>query len=51
MNVKIFQNPPSPECIRCGKCIEVCPRGAISTNFIDIRKKLNENLKIDKKNI
>ncbi len=33
MNVKIYENPTSAECIRCGECTKVCPTKAISTNF------------------
>ena len=33
MNVAVYKTPNSAECIRCGKCIKVCPRGAIKTTF------------------
>lgn len=33
MNVNVHENPNSAECIRCGKCIKTCPKGAIRTSF------------------
>ena len=33
MNVAVYKTPNSAECIRCGKCIKVCPRGAIKSTF------------------
>lgn len=33
MNVKVYENPNSMECIRCGKCIAACPKGAIHTSL------------------
>lgn len=33
MDVKVYETPNSPECIRCGKCIGVCPKNAIHTTF------------------
>lgn len=44
MNVAIYKTPDHPECIRCGKCIDVCPKNAISTSvtkYKDIFKKPN----------
>ena len=38
MNVEITKNINSPECIRCGACKIVCPKGAISSGF-DIKIK------------
>lgn len=33
MDVKVIENINSPECIRCGKCRDVCGTGAISSGF------------------
>ena len=35
MDIKVWENPNSPECIRCGDCIKNCPENAIrrSKNF------------------
>ncbi len=33
MAVKPHENPNSAECIRCGKCIDKCPEGALSLGF------------------
>ncbi len=33
MDVKVFETPNSAECIRCGKCIKVCPQQAIHTTL------------------
>lgn len=33
MNIKVYENPNSPECIRCGKCLHICPKSAIHTTF------------------
>ncbi|NLV85973.1 MAG: 4Fe-4S binding protein [Clostridiales bacterium] len=45
MNVELTKNINSPECIRCGACKSVCPKGAISSGF-DIKIK---PIKTDKK--
>lgn len=37
MDVKIYENPRSMECIRCGECIKNCPQNAIGV----INKTLN----------
>jgi len=29
MDIKVWENPNSPECIRCGDCIKNCPENAI----------------------
>lgn len=39
MDVKVYEVPNSAECIRCGKCISICPHQAISTT---LNKKDNE---------
>ena len=43
MNVNPRKNPNSPECIRCGECIDACPKNAIRFNMAGrdyiIRKK------------
>jgi len=33
MNVEVIRNINSPECIRCGKCKDVCKQGAITSGF------------------
>ena len=45
MNVIVHETPNSVECIRCGKCIDVCPKNAITTTFSK-SKGLNEKLNI-----
>lgn len=32
MDIRTFQTPNSTECIRCGKCMQACPHGAISSS-------------------
>lgn len=33
MNIIVHETPNNSECIRCGKCIKVCPKGAITTTI------------------
>lgn len=33
MDVKLYEQPNDPECIRCLDCINTCPQNAISSNF------------------
>ncbi len=33
MDIKVWENPNSPECIRCGNCKAVCPRYAITSTW------------------
>ena len=33
MNVNIVKEPKSLECIRCGKCKNNCPAGAITSGY------------------
>lgn len=33
MQVNPLENPNSTECIRCGKCVQTCPSGAIRAGF------------------
>ena len=48
MNVAAYKTPNSAECIRCGKCIEVCPKKAISTTFSKSQKpNCNSNCKLN----
>lgn len=41
MNITVFQNPNSNECIRCLECVNVCPTNAISF-------KIDDNLSFNK---
>lgn len=36
MDIKVWENPNSLECIRCGKCIAACPKKAVSSTFTKI---------------
>ena len=33
MQVNPTKNPNSLECIRCGECIKICPKGALKYNI------------------
>ena len=33
LDIDVFRNPNSPDCIRCGKCIRICPQNAIKNSF------------------
>lgn len=33
LNIDVYQNPNSPECIRCGECEKACPAKAIKKGF------------------
>jgi len=33
LDIPVVEHPNSPECIRCGKCVSVCPTGALKTKF------------------
>ncbi|RLF48217.1 MAG: 4Fe-4S ferredoxin, partial [Thermoplasmata archaeon] len=33
MDIKMPEDNKSPECIRCGKCVSVCPVSAIKLGF------------------
>lgn len=38
MQVNVCENPNSAECIRCGKCMNICPKGAIHTTLTSSKK-------------
>lgn len=38
MNVDVVHNPNSAECIRCGECTKVCPKGALSFTLLDKKR-------------
>lgn len=33
MDIEVYKNPNSLECIRCGECVKVCPTNAIKQGF------------------
>lgn len=43
MQVKVYETPNSPECIRCGKCIQVCPHKAVSSSKLPVVSKPPES--------
>jgi ferredoxin len=42
MQVDVLKNINSSECIRCGKCAQACPTGAIDLKFGKITLKKND---------
>lgn len=36
LNIPVYENPNSAECIRCGDCIKACPQHSISTSLQQI---------------
>ena len=45
MDIKVWEQPNSPECIRCGKCKAACPTCAISSTFEQAERKLTKEAK------
>ena len=50
MNIEVYKNPNSLECIRCGECAKVCKQNAIVTGFT-IKNQLTKNSKNKSENI
>lgn len=38
MDIAVFKNANSPDCIRCGECLKACPHGALKTTFSKTKK-------------
>lgn len=38
MDIKVYENPNSLECIRCGDCIKACPKSCISRKAIKSKR-------------
>ncbi|MBH8002246.1 4Fe-4S dicluster domain-containing protein, partial [Clostridioides difficile] len=41
LDIPIYKDVNSPDCIRCGECIKVCPQNAITTTFSKDKKENN----------
>ena len=50
MNIEVYKNPNSLECIRCGECTKVCKQNAIVTGFTT-KNQLIKNSKNKSENI
>ncbi|WP_040330735.1 4Fe-4S binding protein [Clostridium ihumii] len=50
MNIEVYKNPNSLECIRCGECAKVCKQNAIVTGFTT-KNQLIKNSKNKSENI
>lgn len=50
MNIEVYKNPNSLECIRCGECTKVCKQNAIVTGFTT-KNQLTKNSKNKSENI
>lgn len=50
MNIEVYKNPNSLECIRCGECAKVCKQNAIVTGFTT-KNQLTKNSKNKSENI
>ena len=45
MDVDVMNHPNSMECIRCGKCKATCPKGAITSTFEDLERRITKEKK------
>ncbi len=46
VDIRIYENPNSPECVRCDKCVGKCPTKAIESGFLNYkrRNRIEKNL-------
>ncbi|MBE5848672.1 MAG: 4Fe-4S binding protein [Lachnospiraceae bacterium] len=47
MDIKTFESPNNPDCIRCGSCIAACPTGAIESTWHKTGQKIRSRCFVD----
>ncbi|WP_416198264.1 MAG: 4Fe-4S binding domain-containing protein [Sporanaerobacter sp.] len=51
MNIKPYETPNSPECIRCGDCISSCPNNAIKSGLlVEKHKRIKATTNVNQNN-